>query len=73
MSRSDRLSDSEYRESLDGPMTELAQAVCGTNPKWNSLTDRGIVERAVCKIELLRKMVLAIGMNADLLQAVMEE
>lgn len=69
-------SDEEYRMSMDCPMEDLAVALWGTGeslPRHANLKDHQIIEVAARKIELLRSMLLACGVNADMLKAIMDD
>jgi hypothetical protein len=65
-------SDREYRESLDLPMEDLTIALFGYNGDGEALEDWQIIERAATKINMLKEMILATGMNEALLKACME-
>lgn len=64
----------QYRDRMECPMEDLAVALWGVGDDGpTGLSDSEIVERAARKIELLKKLLLASGVNAGMLKAIMEE
>lgn len=64
--------DREYRVQMDLPMEDLTVALFGTGSDPVELEDWQIVERAAAKINMLKEMLLATGLNENLLKACME-
>lgn len=64
--------DSEYRMEMDLPMEDLTVALFGVGGDPVPLEDWQIVERAAAKIKMLKEMLLATGLNENLLKACME-
>jgi len=67
-----KLTNDEYRNAMDFPMQILAEVL---DPEGNhaGMADHDIVERATKKILTMKKMLLVIGLNPKLLDAIMEE
>lgn len=64
----------EYRDRMEMPIENLTYAIYGTmNPDNGPFNDDEVVEVAVRKINMLKKMLLASGFNKDMLKAVLEE
>ena len=65
--------DSQYRMQMDLPMEDLTVALFGMEDSAPvPLEDWQIVERAAAKIRMLKEMLLATGLNENLLKACME-
>lgn len=64
-----RKTDTEYRNSMDFPMTNLAMEIFGGSE--SDLSDAEIVELATKKIRMLKEMILATGFKKELLDACM--
>lgn len=64
----------EYRDKMEWPMENLASSIWKTSrPENGPFNDDEIVEIAARKINMLKKMLLANGFNAKMLDAIMEE
>lgn len=63
----------EYRDNMEWPMENLADAIWEKLPPNGPLEDHEIVEIATRKINMLKKMLLATGFKPEMLKAVMEE
>lgn len=64
----------EYRDQMEWPMENLANSIWGINtPESGPLEDYQVVEIAARKINMLKKMLLACGVNDKMIEAVMEE
>ena len=60
----------EYRNNMEAPLENLAMALGGVDT--HHLMDAQIVEVAAKKLTMLREMLLASGMNENLLKAAMK-
>ncbi len=63
----------DYRDKMEWPMETLADAIWDKRPENGPFEDNEIVEIAVRKINMLKKMLLATGFKPEMLKAVMEE
>jgi len=68
-----KLSDSEYRDSMDGPMEDLAVSMWGVGDSGPpGLSDAEIVMWASRKITMFRQMLKATGMSDALIQSTLD-
>jgi hypothetical protein len=63
------LKDTEYALVMDGPMEALANTLAGMGVDDGACTDAQIVEIAARKLQMMFDMLLATGMNENLLKA----
>ena len=66
------LNDREYRDKMDMPMESLAVAMWGIVNDGPQFLDYEIVEKAAAKIIMLRDMLIAAGVNENLIKAAMK-
>jgi inhibitor of KinA sporulation pathway (predicted exonuclease) len=64
---------SNYHLRMDVPIENLAAELFGMSGNGKKLEDHKIVEHAIRKIRMLKKIVLATGLKENLLQVMMEE
>lgn len=67
------ITDSEYRTAMDGAMEGLAVELFGMTAFKTPKSDAEIVEYATTKIRVLKKMILATGFHAKMLEAIMRD
>lgn len=64
---------SDYQLRMDVPIENLAAELFGVSGNGKKLEDHEIVEHAIRKIRMLKKMLIATGLKENLLQVMMEE
>jgi hypothetical protein len=65
--------DSEYRNRMDGPMTDLSMLLYPGDTCPKGITDDLLVERAIKKINTLKRVIISAGLAEGIVNAIMEE